>query len=276
MPGPAGNLVHGAESQIGQGSAGRDTPHQLRSHHRCDLLHTPLPDRRGRQFRTAFPEHLVATPRGEGCHQMAWIADAQRQMLGPGGKAMGIGFGAMGQKSRRIGDVPEPGLIRQIKAAAQHHPQRFRRAAAPAGEQRIIGTHGAAPNDHGINAPAELVHPMPRWRAADPLAGAIGEGGAAIQAHGPLEDAKGSPRANAMQEGSVLLAGVLPQHPRDHLQTRIPQLADSATVHTGIGVLKSDHHASNASPEHGLTARGGAAVVAAGLQGDDQGAALGR
>jgi hypothetical protein len=92
------------------------------------------------------------------------------------------------------------------------------------------------------------MHPIAGGWAADPLAGAIGQGGAAIQAHGPLEDAKGSPRANAMQEGSVLLAGLFAQHATDHLKSSLTQLMNAAPINTGIWILQSDHNPMDASP----------------------------
>ena len=47
MPLPQQHLIHGAEVQISKGGAGSHTSHQLRSHHRCNLLHAALPNRRG-------------------------------------------------------------------------------------------------------------------------------------------------------------------------------------------------------------------------------------
>ena len=70
MPLPLQHLIHGAEVQISKGGAGRQAPHQLRSHHCHDLLNTALPNRRGRQLRIALPKHLVATPFRQGIHQL--------------------------------------------------------------------------------------------------------------------------------------------------------------------------------------------------------------
>ena len=120
------------------------------------------------------------------------------------------------------------------------------------------------------------MHPIAGGWAADPLAGAIGQGGAAVQAHGPLQNPKGPAGADAMQEGPVLMASLLTQHTADHLQTRLPQLTDAAPVHTGVWILQSDHNAADPGPQHRFTARGRAAVVAAGFEGDHQGSTQSR
>jgi hypothetical protein len=72
------------------------------------------------------------------------------------------------------------------------------------------------------------------------------------------------------------MAGLLAQHTTDHLQTRLTQLTNAAPIHSGVGVLQSDHNPTNARLKHRLTARGRAAVVATGFQGDHKGSVSGR
>ena len=120
------------------------------------------------------------------------------------------------------------------------------------------------------------MHPISGGWTTDPLAGAIGQSGAAIEAHGPLQDPERAAGANAVQKGPVLLAGLLAQHTTDHLQPRLPQLTDAAPIHPGIGILQGDHNAANTRAQHRLTAGGRAAVVAAGFKGDHKGSAPGR
>ena len=126
MPLPLQHLIHGAEVQISKGGAGRHAPHQLRSHHRCNLLHAALLDRRGRQLRAALPKHLVAPPFRQGLHQLLRFTGRKPKCLRPGWQTPEVGIGAMGHEGRCHRGVPELGLIRQIQTAAQHHPQRLR------------------------------------------------------------------------------------------------------------------------------------------------------
>ena len=73
---------------------------------------------------------------------------------------LGIGIGSMGHQGRRHRGVPQLCGSGKIETAAEHHPQGFRRTAAPAGEQRIIRADRPAPNNHGIHATAQLMHPI--------------------------------------------------------------------------------------------------------------------
>ena len=119
------------------------------------------------------------------------------------------------------------------------------------------------------------MHPSAGLGATDPLAGAIAQGGAAIDAHGPLEDAKGAAAADAVNEGPVEGAGLGLGYAGDHLDARGPQLGEAAPRHLGVGIGHGHHHPGDAGGDHRLAAGGGAAVVAAGLQGHHQGAAAG-
>ena len=119
------------------------------------------------------------------------------------------------------------------------------------------------------------MHPIAGGWAADPLAGAIGQSGAAIEAHGPLQDPERAAGANTMQKGPVLFSGLGVEHTADHLHSSLPELTDARSSHPRIRILKGHHHPGQACLEHGLGARGRPAVMAAGLQRHHQGAASG-
>ena len=75
---------------------------------------------------------------------------------------------------------------------------------------------------------------------------------------------------NPVQKSAILLDRLLTKHSSDHLQAGITQLADPSTSNPGVGILQSNNDTPDASSEHSLTARRGAAVMAAGLQGHHQ------
>merc|ERR1739841_346946 len=112
------------------------------------------------------------------------------------------------------------------------------------------------------------MYPAARRRSADPLAGAIGERRAPIQAHGPLEHSPGAPIADAIHKGLVLDCSLSSADTLDHSKTRLLQLADAATRHTWIWICQGYHHLCDAGSDDCFGTRRGAAVVAAGLEGD--------
>ena len=181
----------------------------------------------------------------------------------------------MGHQSRRNRSVPKLSLGRQIQTAREYDAQRFGLTPTPTGEQRIIGTQRAATDDHSIHLAPQLMDPSPCRRAADPLAGAIGQGRTPINTHGPLQDPPGLTGLHTMQKSPVLLNGQRTQNTRDHLDSGVAQLSDSATSHPRVWILQCDHNASKARADHRLTTRGGTAVMAAGFECDHKGAAAG-
>ena len=120
------------------------------------------------------------------------------------------------------------------------------------------------------------MHPIAGGWAADPLASAIGQGGAAIQAHGPLQNPERPAGTHAMQESPVLLQGLVAQHSADHLQASLTQLANPPPIHTRVWILKSNHNTTDTGLHHRLTAGGSAAVMAARFQGHHKGPSTGR
>ena len=70
-----------------------------------------------------------------------------------------------------------------------------------------------------------------------------------------------------MQEGPVLLQGLLTQNPCDHLQAGLTKLANATPINTRIRILKTDDDATNAGTNHRLATGGRSAVMAAGFQG---------
>ena len=93
-------------------------------------------------------------------HQRQWLALVQLQPFRTDGCLLTGNFWTMDHQGRSHRDVPELRLIRQIQAAAQHNPQRFRRTPAPAGEQGIIGANGSTTDDHRIASRPQLMNPV--------------------------------------------------------------------------------------------------------------------
>ena len=119
------------------------------------------------------------------------------------------------------------------------------------------------------------MHPRAGGGAADPLAVAVGQGRAALEAHGPLENGQGPAVAAAVQKGAVLAGRLLLPHARDHLQPRRPQPGQPVPRHPRIRIGESHHHPRQPRRDHRVTAGWRAAVVAAGLKGHHQGATPG-
>ena len=91
------------------------------------------------------------------------------------------------------------------------------------------------------------MHPLPcRW-PADPLAFAIGQGGTAVQAHGPLQNPPGTTAADPMQESPILERGFGMQDPTDHVKPCGPELLHPSTSDPRIRILKGNHHPMDAS-----------------------------
>ena len=67
-----------------------------------------------------------------------------------------------------------------------------RLASAPAsvadGQVRVVGEHGADPDDDGVHSGAQLLHVGPGVRRGDPLAGAVERGRPTVQRGGELPD----------------------------------------------------------------------------------------
>ena len=252
---------------------------QFRGDYGGHLLHAALPHGRRRQLRAAFPQHLVAAPGRQDLQQRPGAAAGQLQpgdaLLIQAGAGLRRRLGAMGHQGGASGLIPELGAGREVQAAAEHHPQRLRLAQAAAGEQGIVGAHGAAADNHRIAAGPQPVDPAAGGRAADPQAGSVAEGGAAIGTHGPLEDPQGPAAGDAVAEGPVEGAGLSFRHAADHLDAGGRQLGQPAASHLGIGIGHGHHHPGQPGGDHGLAAGRRAAVVAAGLQGHHQGAAAG-
>jgi hypothetical protein len=78
-----------------------------------------------------------------------------------------------------------------------------------------------------------------------------------------------------MDKGTILLSGFCFQHPSDHFQSGIPQALNASTGYTRIRIHECHNHALNAGLNDSFTARGCAALMTAGLERDDDRAALG-
>jgi hypothetical protein len=78
-----------------------------------------------------------------------------------------------------------------------------------------------------------------------------------------------------MHEGTVLMRCFSLEHAGDHLQTGIPQTLNATTSYTGIRIFECHNHALNAGLNHRLRTGRRAALMAAGLERNDDRAALG-
>ncbi len=78
-----------------------------------------------------------------------------------------------------------------------------------------------------------------------------------------------------MHEGAVLVGRFSLQHTGNHLYSGIAQPLHTTTGNTGVGIGQRHHHPSDPCLDHGVGAGRGAAVMAAGFQGDDDRATAG-
>ena len=208
-------------------------------------------------------------------HQRQGLALVQLQPFRTVRSLLAGSLRTMGHQGRGGCCVPELCLGGKVQTTAEHNPQRFRIATTAAGEQGVIGANGSTADDHRIASRPQLMHPATGVGTTDPLTGAIGQRGSAIEPHRPLEHPPGATRADAMQKGPVLLCGLLPKHTGDHLNTGLPQLSNPATSHPGIRILQRHHDPGHPGLQNSSGAGRCAAVVAARFQGHDQRATCG-
>ena len=110
----------------------------------------------------------------------------------------------------------------------------------------------------------------------DPAAFAVGERDAPVE-RGRGLDAHPRPAArHAREEPAVGLRGRLGQEARFHADAGLPQPREAASLHQRVGILERGDHAADARGHQRVGAGGRAAVVAAGLEGQVDGRALGR
>ncbi len=113
--------------------------------------------------------------------------------------------------------------------------------------------------------------PAPAFGGGDPLALPGRGGDAAVEAHRPLEGHLGTAEDVGDQEGEVEPDRLLHQEAGLDLDPRLAQLREAAAGDFRIGIAMAGHHAGDSGRDHRVGAGRGAAVVGAGLQGDEEG-----
>jgi len=90
------------------------------------LLHATLAQRCGGQFRSAFPEDLIAAPLGQELQGCPGLALRQGQVLHPESieLLLLLGWGLIAVEDQGLGQalIPELGVLREIQAAAENDP----------------------------------------------------------------------------------------------------------------------------------------------------------
>ena len=134
-------------------------------------------------------------------------------------------------------------------ARAEHDAQRVASGCrrVPHGEARVVGAHGAGADDDGVALGPQAVGVRPRLGAGDPLAGAVGGGGAAVEGGRQLQHDEGSAGA-AMVRGTARrrLAAAASATPEVDGDPRVPEPGDPPSRHLRVGILERDDHTADA------------------------------
>ena len=164
---------------------------------------------------------------------------------------------------RAVGDRP----------GADHDGDRLvgqqRSVVVARGERGVVGQHGAGSHDDRIGLGAPAMHVGARRRSGDPLAGAVGCRGPAVEALRPLD---GDVRASEPLDGEPRVEErrrLVGEEARLDVDARGAQpRAAARRVIAGIGDGVDDPR--HAGGDEGLGAGAGAAGVVAGLEGHDR------
>src|SRR5579872_491377 len=163
---------------------------------------------------------------------------------------------------------------------AEHDPQRLaERAAGLArrrthGEQRVVGPHGARPDEHGVALGPEALDVGARLGSGDPPARAVRGGEASVERGGELQHDEGPPRPSVAEVGLEEPGRLVGEDAEGHLDAGRPQHGEPAARDTLVGVDEGGDDPAHARLDEGLCARRSAAVVRTGLEDDVGGAAV--
>src|SRR5262249_30089266 len=118
--------------------------------------------------------------------------------------------------------------------------QRIAATTHPAGELRVIGTHGLRANQHCVHPVAQFMHQTARQFATNPFRVATGRRDAAVKRGGKLEGNQGYTRAD--QYGKVLVETLtfVFQDSSLYLDTSPSQAAQATAMHQGVRIDHAD------------------------------------
>ena len=102
----------------------------------------------------------------------------------------------------------------------------------------------------------------------DPLARAVGQCRAAIQAHGEFDAHPGQSLFHALHEPDVEFSSLVLHEPRLNGDASPQQRVSALPAHARVGVLNGKHDARDTRFDQGIGAGRCAAMMAAGLEGD--------
>jgi hypothetical protein len=150
----------------------------------------------------------------------------------------------------------------------QHNPQGLPplEPRQPHIQQRIIRQHSPDTRHHRRTARPPALDIGAGGFAGDPLARAVGEGRAAVEAHGEFDAHPGEALFHALHEANIELSGFVLHEPRFNGDTGAQKRIGALPAHARIGVLDSKHDTRDARFDQGIGAGRCAAVVTARLE----------
>ena len=144
-----------------------------------------------------------------------------------------------------------------------------------AGEGRVVGEDGADARHGGVMLAAEGVAGAAGGRAGDPLALAGAGGDAAVERCGKLEGDHRAAKPEARKEALLEGLGLGLQEADGDVDASGAKAGGPGAIDPGVGIGAGDDDAGDTRRYQSVGAGRGAAVMAAGFEGDVGGAALG-
>ncbi len=225
--------------------------------HRCDvgddLVDQPGLEERGGQGRSALEEDVLAVAGEQVGQRLVRVAGAEVDGLGP------------------VVEDPPAG----VDVAQPHHgTQRLARQRlvdlVADGQFGVVDGDRAGADQHRVAQRPEPVRVEPGGPAGHPAAGPVGGGTAAVEGGGELPGDERPAVLDGERPGPVQPAGAVGQQSALDLDPGVAQRLRSPGSHR-VGVRLREHHAAYSCRDQGARAGAGAAVVVAGLEGDDGG-----
>ena len=167
--------------------------------------------------------------------------------------------------------MPDAMMAPQPSLSIQDHPQKKPmggdRAGPPVGQLGVIGFDGSPTHDDRFGCPAKSVGEgldaeRRHRRAVSWLPQST------VRTQGQFQGDPGQPRPDELEEGRMEACAGFRQDPFRHLAAMGAEDGHPSPIHSRIGVQDTDDDPADASSQEGLGARGGATMVAAGLQRD--------